>query len=76
MYLAVVSVLGTVRGLLLPADGGSGCATAAAVLLVTLPVLSLPSLLMVRHVFPARLLAGTTGVVAVVPAPAPGPLPC
>jgi uncharacterized membrane protein YraQ (UPF0718 family) len=41
-------------------------APAAAVLLVTLPVLSLPSLLMVRHVFPARLLAGTTGVVAVV----------
>jgi uncharacterized membrane protein YraQ (UPF0718 family) len=41
-------------------------APAAAVLLVTLPVLSLPSLLMVRHAFPRRLLAGTTGVVAAV----------
>ena len=101
-YLAVVFVLGTFRGVLFPADGGSGfaavavlllllvaglalpvptggevavvsaalaaglAAPSAAVLLVALPVLSLPSLLMVRHVFPARLLAGTTGLVAVV----------
>ncbi|SCX49171.1 hypothetical protein SAMN03159343_2124 [Klenkia marina] len=101
-YLAVVFVLGTFRGVLFPADGGSGVAAvavlllllvaglalpvptggevavvsaalaaglaapSAAVLLVALPVLSLPSLLMVRHVFPRRLLAGTTALVAVV----------
>lgn len=99
-YLAVVFVLGTFRGVLFPADGGTGVAAvavlllllvaglalpvptggevavvsaalaaglaapSAAVLLVTLPVLSLPSLLMVRHVFPRRLLVGTTGLVA------------
>lgn len=99
-YLAVVFVLGVLRGVLFPADVGAGttavvvlllllvagialpvptggevavvaaalaaglAAPAAAVLLVTLPLLSLPSLLMVRHVFPARLLLGTTGVVA------------
>ena len=101
-YLAVVFVLGVFRGVLFPADGGTGVAAvvvlllllvaglalpvptggevavvaaalaaglaapAAAVLLVTLPVLSLPSLLMVRHVFPGRLLLGTAGVVAAV----------
>ncbi|MEI4273619.1 permease [Klenkia sp. LSe6-5] len=41
-------------------------APAAAVLLVTLPVLSLPSLLMVRHVFGRGLLVGTTVLVAAV----------
>ncbi|WP_165628987.1 permease [Klenkia taihuensis] len=101
-YLAVVFVLGAFRGVLFPAEAGSGAAAvavlllllvagialpvptggevavvaaalaaglaapAAAVLLVTLPLLSLPSLLMVRHAFPRRLLAGTTGLVAAV----------
>jgi hypothetical protein len=41
---------------------GAGAATAAA-LLVTLPAVSLPSLLMVRRVFPHRVLAGTFAAV-------------
>jgi uncharacterized membrane protein YraQ (UPF0718 family) len=35
----------------------------AALLLITLPAVSLPSLLMVRRVFPRGLLARVTGVV-------------
>ncbi len=72
----VVLLLLLVAGIALPVPTGGEVAVvaaalaaglaapAAAVLLVTLPLLSLPSLLMVRHVFPARLLLGTTGVVA------------
>ncbi|MCO7220646.1 permease [Klenkia sp. PcliD-1-E] len=72
----VVLLLLLVAGIALPVPTGGEVAVvaaalaaglaapAAAVLLVTLPVLSLPSLLMVRHVFPGRLLLGTTGVVA------------
>ncbi|GAB2927984.1 permease [Rhodococcus aerolatus] len=41
-------------------------APVAAALLVTLPALSLPSLVMVRRVFPARVLAATTAWVVVV----------
>jgi uncharacterized membrane protein YraQ (UPF0718 family) len=41
-------------------------APVAAALLVTLPAVSLPSLVMVRRVFPTRVLAATTGWVVVV----------
>ena len=40
-------------------------APVAAALLITLPALSLPSVLMVRRVFSTRLLAGASGIVAV-----------
>ncbi|MFP5370366.1 MAG: permease [Actinomycetes bacterium] len=65
-----------VAGLLLPVPTGGEIAVvaaalaagappaAAAVLLITLPVLSLPSVLMVRSALPRRVLAGTVGVTA------------
>lgn len=46
----------------LPAVGVSG--PLAAALLITLPAVSLPSLLMVRGVFPRRLLLAVTAAVA------------
>jgi uncharacterized protein len=64
-----------VAGTLLPIPTGAEIAVVAAVLavgipaplaaalLITLPALSLPSLLMVRGVFPRRLLAAVTGLV-------------
>ena len=67
-----------VAGLLLPVPTGAEVAVvagllaaglpvaAAAALAVTLPVLSLPSLLMVRHAFPRRLLLRLAGVTAAV----------
>ncbi|MFD2093059.1 permease [Blastococcus deserti] len=75
--LALVLAL-LVAGLLLPVPTGAEIAVvaaalaagappaAAAVLLITLPVLSLPSVLMVRSVLPRRVLAGTIGVTAAV----------
>jgi uncharacterized membrane protein YraQ (UPF0718 family) len=51
-----------VAALLAAGVGGA----AAGALLITLPVLSLPSLLMVRRVFPAQVLAASVGVVALV----------
>jgi uncharacterized protein len=73
----VVLVLAlVVAGLLLPIPTGGEIAVvaallaagmpvaAAAALAVTLPVLSLPSLLMVRHAFPRRLLLRLAGVAA------------
>ena len=75
----VVLVLAlVVAGLLLPVPTGAEVAVvsgllaaglpvaAAAALAVTLPVLSLPSLLMVRHAFPRRLLLRLVGVTAAV----------
>jgi uncharacterized membrane protein YraQ (UPF0718 family) len=74
----VLVVALVVAGLLLPVPTGAEVAvvagllaaglpaSAAAALAVTLPVLSLPSLLMVRHAFPRRLLLRLTGVVAAV----------
>ena len=65
-----------VAGLLLPVPTGGEVAVvagllaaglpvaAAAALAVTLPLLSLPSLLMVRHVFPGRLVLRLGGLVA------------
>ena len=73
----VGAVVLAVAGTLLPVPTGAEVAVVAALLaagvagpvaaalLVTLPALSLPSLLMVRRVFPRRLLGGVTGVVAV-----------
>ncbi|WP_166660184.1 permease [Actinomycetospora succinea] len=74
--LAVVAVvLLAVAGTLLPIPTGAEVAVVAALLavgvpgplaaalLITLPALSLPSLLMVRGVFPRRLLVAVTGVV-------------
>jgi uncharacterized protein len=67
-----------VAGLLLPVPTGAEVAVvagllaaglpvaAAAALAVTLPLLSLPSLLMVRHAFPRRLLLRLAGVTAAV----------
>ena len=74
----LVVLLLVIAGLLLPVPTGAEVAVvaaalaagappaAAAVLLVTLPVLSLPSVLMVRSVVPRRVLAGTVGSTAVV----------
>ncbi len=75
----VVLVLAlVVAGLLLPVPTGGEVAVvavllaaglpvaAAAVLAVTLPVLSLPSLLMVRHAFPHRLVLRLASVTAAV----------
>jgi uncharacterized membrane protein YraQ (UPF0718 family) len=76
--LVVGVVVLAVAGTLLPIPTGAEVAIIAAMLavgvsgpvaaalLVTLPVLSLPSLLMVRRVFPRRVLAGATGLVVVV----------
>ncbi|MEJ2890815.1 permease [Actinomycetospora aeridis] len=74
--LAVVGVvLLAVAGTLLPIPTGAEVAVVAALLavgvpgplaaalLITLPALSLPSLLMVRNAFPRRLLVAVTGVV-------------
>ncbi len=73
--LLLVLVL-LVGGLLLPVPTGGEIAVvaaalaagappaAAAVLLITLPVLSLPSVFMVRSAVPRRVLAGTVGVTA------------
>ncbi len=70
-----VLVLG-LAGLLLPVPTGGEVAVVAAVLaaglpayaaaalLVTLPVLSLPSVLMVRRAFPGRVVTGAVGVSA------------
>lgn len=72
--LAVVLLV--VAGMLLPVPTGGEVAVVAALvaagaagaaggaLLLTLPALSLPSLLMVRRVLPAPMLLGTAGVVA------------
>jgi uncharacterized membrane protein YraQ (UPF0718 family) len=86
--LAVLAVALVIAGLLLPVPTGGEVAvvaaglaagmpvSAAAVLLVTLPMLSLPSLLMVRSVVPRRVLARTVaaavgvGLLAGVVAPA------
>jgi uncharacterized membrane protein YraQ (UPF0718 family) len=54
-----VPIIQTLMGL------GMGAAPALA-LLVTLPTLSLPTTYIVRKVFPARVLAGALGIVAVV----------
>jgi uncharacterized membrane protein YraQ (UPF0718 family) len=74
----LVVLLLVVAGLLLPVPTGAEVAVvaaalaagappaAAAVLLVTLPVLSLPSVLMVRAVVPWRVLTGVVGSSAVV----------
>lgn len=74
--LAVVLLV--VAGMLLPVPTGGEVAVVAALvaagaagaaggaLLLTLPALSLPSVLMVRRVLPAPLLLGTAGVVAAV----------
>ena len=75
--LLLVLVL-LVGGLLLPVPTGGEIAVvaaalaagappaAAAVLLITLPVLSLPSVLMIRSAVPRRVLAGTVGVTGAV----------
>ena len=75
LVLVVGVVVLAVAGTLLPIPTGAEVAIIAAMLavgvsapvaaalLVTLPVLSLPSLLMVRRVFPTRLLAAITGLV-------------
>jgi uncharacterized protein len=76
--LVVGVVVLAVAGTLLPIPTGAEIAIVAAMLavgvsgpvaaalLVTLPVLSLPSLLMVRRVFPRRVLLATTGLVVAV----------
>jgi uncharacterized protein len=75
LLVAGVVVL-AVAGTLLPIPTGAEVAVVAALLavgvsgplaaalLITLPALSLPSLLMVRSAFPRPLLAAVTGVVA------------
>ena len=72
--VAVLAVSLAIAGLLLPVPTGGEVAVvavglaagmpvpAAAVLLVTLPMLSLPSVLMVRSVVPRRVLERTAGV--------------
>ena len=71
-------VLLAVAGTLLPIPTGAEVAVVAAMLavgipgplaaalLITLPALSLPSLLMVRNAFPRRLLVAVTGLVVTV----------